>query len=97
MKAKFVQFPFYYFQTFMKLVTKNKAFDCIILANFTLPDVGSLFDELEWPELQREEAEKLVEEYREAGQKALPPPPPSPPPEKRFREDSGFFGELVIF
>ncbi|XP_060601216.1 heterogeneous nuclear ribonucleoprotein U-like protein 1 isoform X2 [Ruditapes philippinarum] len=58
-------------------------------ANFTVPDVGMLFDEVEFTELQRSEAETLVEQYREEGQKNLPPPPPPSPPEKRFRDERG--------
>lgn len=61
-----------------------------ISANFTVPDVGMLFDEVEFTELDRDASEKLVEQYREEGQKNLPPPPePTPPPEKRFKE-SGY-------
>ena len=48
-----------------------------------------LFDEVDFIELQRAEAETLVEQYREDGQKNLPPPPPPSPPEKRFRDDRG--------
>lgn len=49
-----------------------------------------LFDEVEFTELDRDASEKLVEQYREEGQKNLPPPPePTPPPEKRFKE-SGY-------
>ncbi|XP_052275721.1 heterogeneous nuclear ribonucleoprotein U-like isoform X3 [Dreissena polymorpha] len=55
-------------------------------ANFTVPDVGMLFDEVEFPELQKEEAEKLVEKYREEGQKNLPL---AEPPAKRFKEENG--------
>ena len=58
----------------------------VIAANFTVPDVGCLFDEVDFAELDRNEAETLVETYREEGQKALPPPPPSP--EKRFKPES---------
>ena len=58
-----------------------------------MPDVGSLFDDLEFTELDRDEAEKLVETYREEGQKAMPPP------EKKFKDDfgggggGGYFGK----
>jgi len=60
-----------------------------ISANFTVPDVGMLFDEVQFTEVEREEAETLVEKYREEGQKNLPPPEPSQPPVKRFREGGG--------
>ncbi|XP_039268372.2 uncharacterized protein LOC120343293 isoform X2 [Styela clava] len=48
-------------------------------ANFSLPEKGNLFDEVIFTELEREEAEKLVEKYREDGRKN------GPPPEKRSR------------
>ena len=62
-----------------------------------MPDVGSLFDDLDFVELDRDESEKLVEQYREEGQKAMPPP------EKRFKQDAGamdggggFFGKNMF-
>ncbi|XP_064600280.1 heterogeneous nuclear ribonucleoprotein U-like protein 1 isoform X2 [Liolophura sinensis] len=50
-------------------------------ANFTLPEVGSLFDTVEFTELNQEEGGKLVEKYMKEAKAALPPP------EKRFRGD----------
>ncbi|XP_052768267.1 heterogeneous nuclear ribonucleoprotein U-like isoform X3 [Mya arenaria] len=55
-------------------------------ANFTVPDVGMLFDEVDFTELQRSDAEDLVEKYREEGQKNLPPPPPQSVPERRSND-----------
>ena len=52
-------------------------FCCI--ANFQLPEVGPFFDKVNFVELDREEAQKLVEKYNKEGKAALPPP------EKRFR------------
>lgn len=69
----------------------------VISANFTIPDVGMLFDEVEFTELQRMEAETLVETYREEGQKNLPPPPVTPPPEKRFRDERGSRDRRKLF
>ncbi|CAC5387390.1 HNRNPUL1 [Mytilus coruscus] len=43
-------------------------------ANFTLPEEGVLFDTVEFIELDKEEATKLVEEYVKEGKAALPPP-----------------------
>lgn len=64
----------------------------VFVANFTLPEVGPLFDSVEYTEeenLSKEEAEKLVEKNKEEARKLLPPP------EKRFR-DSRFSGKLLL-
>lgn len=53
----------------------------LFVANFTLPEVGSLFDSVEFTELNQEEGGKLVEKYMKEAKAALPPP------EKRFRGD----------
>nr|KAG5689769.1 hypothetical protein BaRGS_031170 [Batillaria attramentaria] len=52
-------------------------------ANFTLPEVGQLFDTVEFTEeehVSKEEADKLVEKYKKEARDLLPPP------EKRFRD-----------
>lgn len=56
----------------------------MFVANFQLPIVGPLFDDVEFIELGREEAEKIVLDYNKEGQAALPPP------EKRYREHGGY-------
>lgn len=54
---------------------------CVIAyaANFQLPEEGVLFDKVEFIELQREEAQPLVEKYNKEGRDA------QPPDTKRFR------------
>ncbi|PVD25432.1 hypothetical protein C0Q70_13088 [Pomacea canaliculata] len=52
-------------------------------ANFSLPEVGQLFDSVEFSEAEHvtpEDAEKLVEKYKKEARDQLPPP------EKRFRD-----------
>lgn len=61
-------------------------------ANFSLPEVGQLFDSVEFSEAEHvtpEDAEKLVEKYKKEARDQLPPP------EKRFR-DSRYSGESSI-
>lgn len=54
-------------------------------ANFALPEKGSLFDEVEYTELQPEEARELVKKYNEEGRAACGPP------QNRFRQSPGGF------
>ena len=42
-------------------------------ANFQLPEKGHNFDDVEYVELDEEEARKLVETYNKEGQEAYPP------------------------
>ena len=62
------------------LGSKNLKESCTLVANFQLPVEGPLFDKVEFVELQRDESEKLVEEYNKEGREALPPP------DKRYRD-----------
>ena len=54
--------------------------------NFTFPEEGDLFEAVEYAELDKEEAAKVVEEYRNDAKKK------GPPPEKRFRGNIRYFG-----
>lgn len=40
------------------------------VANFKLPEVGEYFDSIEFTELEKEESEKLIEEYNREGERA---------------------------
>ena len=59
----------------------------LFTANFQLPEEGQTFDKVEFVELEREEAQKLVEKYNEEGRAALPPP------EKRWRGGGGGYNQ----
>lgn len=52
-------------------------------ANFQLPEDNVLFDQVEFIELQRDEAQPLVEKYNKEGRAA------QPPDSKRFRGNDG--------
>ncbi|XP_069799475.1 heterogeneous nuclear ribonucleoprotein U-like protein 1 [Dendropsophus ebraccatus] len=52
-------------------------------ANFSLPEPGDFLEEVIFIELQKEEAEKLIQEYNDEGKKA------GQPPEKKFRGRGG--------
>ncbi|CAL1539438.1 unnamed protein product [Lymnaea stagnalis] len=56
-------------------------------ANFTLPEEGQCFETVIYTEEEpnKEDREKLIEQYRKEGRDALPPP------DKRFRRDSREF------
>lgn len=45
----------------------------VLVANFELPEEGQVFDKIEFVELDREEALKLVEVYNKDGKDHLPP------------------------
>lgn len=56
----------------------------IPIANFTLPEEDQGFESIIYSEEEpnKEDREKLIEQYRKEGRDALPPP------DKRFRRDS---------
>ncbi|UYV83476.1 HNRNPUL1, partial [Cordylochernes scorpioides] len=56
-------------------------------ANFVLPEDGTVFDEVIFTELRRDDAEPLVRQYNEEGRGAT-----GPPGAKRFRQDESFRG-----
>ena len=53
--------------------------------NFNVPEEGDLFETVEYAELGKEEAAKIIEEYRNDAKKR------GPPPEKRFRGNYHFY------
>ena len=57
----------------------------MIAANFALPEEGAVFDKVEFIELEREEAAKLVATYNKEGQAVFPPD------QKRWRKDDNRF------
>ena len=59
----------------------------VVTANFQLPEVGQCFDEVEFVELERDEAQKLVEQYNKEGHANLPPD------YKRFRGPDRYAGQ----
>jgi len=72
-------------------------YDCLCYlsytANFQLPEEGVLFDKVEFIELQRDEAQPLVEKYNKEGRDA------QPPDAKRFRgndRDRSRFSMLTL-
>lgn len=59
---------------FLSLLPCTDCYVMVFSANFTLPEEGVLFDTVEFIELDKEEATKLVEEYVKEGKAACPPP-----------------------
>jgi len=60
-------------------------------ANFSFPEKGDLFEEVEFLELNQADAEKQVSKYREEARKR------GPPQEKRFRSNGGSSGPFGGF
>lgn len=52
-------------------------------ANFKLPEVNDIFNEVIYTELQKEDAEKLIIQYNEEGKAAVGPP------KKPFKSSDG--------
>lgn len=54
--------------------------DELLVANFTLPEEGPLFESIEFCEQEKDDMQVLLDIYNKEGKEALPPP------EKKFRD-----------